>query len=82
VDYQLSKRTVLYSRLAVAEDRQGNVLPIVGVTPTGARPINVSGGPDAILAALGLRETPAFNGIGISPDGRSSILALGIRHSF
>jgi predicted porin len=82
VDYQLSKRTVLYSRLAVAKDRQGTVLPIVGVTPAGARPINVSGGPDAILAALGLRETPAFNGIGISPDGRSSILALGIRHSF
>lgn len=81
-DYALSKRTVLYSRLAVAEDRQGRVLPIVGVTATGARPINVSGGPDAILAALGLRETPAFNGIGISPDGRSSILALGIRHSF
>lgn len=82
VDYQLSKRTVLYSRLAVAEDRQGTVLPIVGVTPTGARPISVSGGPDAILAALGLRETPAFNGIGISPEGRSSILALGVRHSF
>jgi len=82
VDYQLSKRTVIYSRLAVAEDRQGKVLPIVGVTATGAMPINVSGGPDAILAALGLRETPAFNGIGISPDGRSSLLALGIRHSF
>jgi predicted porin len=82
VDYTLSKRTVLYSRLAVAQDRQGNVLPIVGVTATGAKPINVSGGPDAILAALGLRETPAFNGVGISPDGRSSILALGIRHSF
>lgn len=82
VDYQLSRRTVLYSRLAVAQDRQGSVLPIVGVTPAGARPINVSGGPDAILAALGLRETPAFNGVGISPDGRSSILALGLRHSF
>lgn len=82
VDYALSRRTVLYSRLAVAEDRQGRVLPIVGVTPAGARPINVSGGPDAILAALGLRETPAFNGVGISPDGRSSILAIGIRHSF
>lgn len=82
VDYQLSKRTAIYSRLAVAKDRQGTVLPIVGVTATGARPINVAGGPDAILAALGLRETPAFNGIGISPDGRSSIVALGVRHSF
>lgn len=82
VDYELSKRTVLYSRLAVAEDRQGKLLPILGVTASGLRPINVAGGPDAVLAALGLRETPAFNGIGISPDGRSSILALGIRHSF
>ncbi|MFG6413628.1 porin [Roseateles sp. DC23W] len=82
VDYALSKRTVLYSRLAVAEDQQGRVLPIVGVTASGPRPIPVAGGPDAILAALGLRETPAFNGVGISPDGRSSILALGIRHSF
>jgi predicted porin len=82
VDYALSKRTVLYSRLAVAEDRQGRMLSIVGVTASGARPIPVAGGPDAILAALGLRETPAFNGVGISPDGRSSILALGIRHSF
>lgn len=82
VDYQLSKRTAIYSRLAIAKDRQGTVLPIVGVTTAGARPINVAGGPDAILAALGLRETPAFNGIGISPDGRSSILAWGVRHSF
>lgn len=82
VDYEFSKRTVLYSRLAVAEDRQGDLLPIPGVTAAGLRPINVAGGPDAVLTALGLRETPAFNGVGISPGGRTSILALGIRHSF
>lgn len=39
-------------------------------------------GPDVLLTATGIRETPVFIGGGINPDSRSSIVALGVRHTF
>lgn len=39
-------------------------------------------GPAVSLAATGIREVPTIAGAGISPDGKSTQLALGVRHSF
>ncbi|MBU0915194.1 porin [Aquabacterium parvum] len=39
-------------------------------------------GPAVTLAATGIREVPTLAGLGISPDGKSTQLALGVRHNF
>lgn len=39
-------------------------------------------GPDVLLTATGVRETPVFVGTGINPDARSSVIAVGVRHNF
>ncbi len=39
-------------------------------------------GPDVLLVATGVRETPVFVGTGLNPDSRTSIMAVGVRHSF
>ncbi len=71
-DYSLSKRTALYARYGHLKDKQG----------TSIGPALISGGPEPFLTATGLRETPAWNGIGVNAGGKSDVLAIGIRHSF
>lgn len=39
-------------------------------------------GPAVTLAATGIREVPTIGGLGISPDGKSTQLAFGVRHNF
>ncbi len=39
-------------------------------------------GPAVTLAAAGIREVPTIAGAGITPDGKTSLLALGVRHNF
>ncbi len=39
-------------------------------------------GPAVTLAATGIREVPTIGGLGISPDGKATQLAFGVRHSF
>lgn len=39
-------------------------------------------GPAVVLAATGIREVPTIGGTGISPEGKTSTLALGVRHNF
>lgn len=75
-DYNLSKRTALYTRLGYVDDERGNV-----VTSTLGRPL--SGGPQALLIPVGSAETPLFAGAGANNIGaQTSIFAVGVRHSF
>jgi len=39
-------------------------------------------GPAVVLAATGIREVPTIAGAGITPNGKTSTLGLGVRHSF
>lgn len=39
-------------------------------------------GPAVVFPATGIREVPPMGGAGITPDGKSSLLALGVRHNF
>ncbi|MBH1986132.1 MAG: porin [Burkholderiales bacterium] len=39
-------------------------------------------GPAVLFSATGIREVPPMAGAGISPDGKTSLLALGVRHNF
>jgi len=39
-------------------------------------------GPAVLLAATGIREVPTIGGAGITPNGKTSTIALGVRHNF
>lgn len=39
-------------------------------------------GPAVLLSATGIREVPTIAALGVSPEGKSTQLALGVRHSF
>lgn len=69
-EYEVSKRTVLYSRLGQVKDSAGQTVA------------GLSGGPDFIGVLLGYRELPLFAGAGITPGGRTTTAAVGVRHSF
>lgn len=69
-EYEVSKRTVLYTRLGQMKDSAGNTVQ------------GLAGGPDFIGVLLGYRELPVFAGGGVTPGGRTSTAAVGIRHSF
>ena len=75
-DYNFSKRTAFYSRVGGVKDKRGNIL--VG----GATPLPFAGGPGAILLPLGSQEVPLFSGAGQNVDARTTIVSLGLRHSF
>jgi len=76
-DYALSKRTSLFARVGQIKDSKGNAYP----TGQALAPA-VVGGPDYVGVLMGFRETPIFAGAGINPDGRTSYVGLGIRHTF
>lgn len=40
------------------------------------------GGPDVLFGASGVREVPVAAGAGISPDGKTTLIGVGVRHSF
>lgn len=69
-EYEVTKRTVLYSRLGQVKDSAGKSVS------------GLSGGPDFIGVLLGYRELPVFAGGGITPGGRTSTAAIGVRHNF
>lgn len=72
LDYSFSKRTVLYSRAGMLKDKAGRT-QLAGL---------INGGPEPILVSTGLREIPVWNGIGANPGGKSSVVSVGLRHSF
>jgi len=76
VDYNFSKRTALYSRFGGIKDTRGNVVV------SSATPLPLAGGPGSILIPLGTQEVPLFSGAGQNIDARTTMLSLGIRHSF
>lgn len=71
-DYLFSKRTALFTRYGWLKDDEGDSLA-GGI---------LNGGPEPLLVATGLREVPAWNGVGVNPGGKSTVLTIGIRHSF
>lgn len=76
-DYAMSKRTTLYARIGAVKDDRG--------TPTGTTLIpaaKVAGGPVTLLVPIGAAELPVFSGAGMNPDATTSIIGIGIRHSF
>ena len=76
LDYNLSKRTALYSRFGGIKDKRGKVVT------SSATPLPLAGGPGAILIPLGTQEVPLFSGAGQNIDARTTMLSLGIRHAF
>ncbi|MRW91669.1 porin [Duganella sp. FT80W] len=76
LDYNFSKRTALYSRFGGIKDTRGKTVV------SSATPLPLSGGPGAILIPLGTQEVPLFSGAGQNIDARTTMLSLGIRHSF
>lgn len=76
VDYNFSKRTAIYTRFGGIKDKRGNVVV------SSATPLPLAGGPAAILIPLGTQEVPLFSGAGQNIDARTTMLSLGIRHSF
>ncbi|MGE5451615.1 MAG: porin [Acidobacteriota bacterium] len=77
-DYQLSKRTALYVRAGQTKDYRGSTAVAASAVPG----VTVIGGPLSGLASLGSLETPLFAGLGVNAGGRTSIAAIGIRHTF
>jgi predicted porin len=75
-EYQLSKRTALFVRAGYVQDHRG--------TPQAASvtPVLLAGGPLALMLPLGSMEIPIFSGQGTNLDARTSLAAMGIRHSF
>ena len=76
-DYLLSKRTSVYLRAGQTKDFTGSK-SVASSTPG----LTVIGGPLSGLASLGSLETPLFAGLGVNAGGRTSIAAIGIRHTF
>ncbi len=76
LDYNFSKRTALYSRFGGIKDTRGKTVV------SSATPLPLSGGPGAILIPLGTQEVPLFSGAGQNIDARTTMLSLGLRHSF
>lgn len=75
-DYVLSKRTVLYTNVGRLEDERG--------TPVraSATPLPLAGGPASLLIPLGTTEVPLFSGAGVNIGARTTLVAVGLRHSF
>jgi predicted porin len=76
LDYNLSKRTAVYSRFGGIKDNRGKVVV------SSATPLPLAGGPGAILIPLGTQEVPLFSGAGQNIDARTTMVSLGIRHAF
>jgi predicted porin len=76
VDYNFSKRTAFYTRFGGIKDKRGNTVV------SSATPLPLAGGPGAILIPLGTQEVPLFSGAGQNIDARTTMLSLGLRHSF
>lgn len=77
-DYALSKRTSLFARVGQIKDSQGDAYAYT----VAGNPAAIVGGPDYVGVAMGFRETPIFAGANINPDGKTSYVGMGIRHSF
>jgi predicted porin len=75
-DYNFSKRTALYARAGGIKDKRGKTVV------SSATPLPLAGGPGAILIPLGTQEVPLFSGAGQNIDARTTMVSLGIRHSF
>lgn len=78
-DYALSKRTSLFTRVGQIKDSQGDAY---AYTVGGVVPQTITGGPDYVGVAMGFRETPIFAGTGINPNGKTTYVGLGVRHTF
>lgn len=75
-DYDMSKRTALYSRIGVVEDDRGDVVR------TPVTPVPVAGGPASLLVPFGTHEVPLFSAAGLNIGGKTTIVSVGLRHSF
>lgn len=74
-DYNFSKRTKLYIRAGFLDDDEGDA------AQTGLGNTYV-GGPAPLLTSLGALETPFFSAAGAPAGGKTSVVAIGIRHQF
>lgn len=74
-DYNLSKRTKLYTRFGYVKDDGGTAAG----TGTG---VPVVGGPLPLLTGFGSLETPFFSGGGANVNATTKVFAMGIRHQF
>ena len=75
-DYNLSKRTRLYTRFGFVRDTPGSAAAtdLAGAT--------IIGGPLPVLTTLGSTETPFFAGGSANVDATTRVVSVGIRHSF
>lgn len=85
-DYNLSKRTRLYTRFGMLKDLRGkatklDTIPVAFGGNGVAAPL-VTGGPVPILTGFGSTELPFFAGGGANIDSTSRVFSLGIRHEF
>lgn len=76
-DYNFSKRTKVYLRAGQTKDDRGN-----RVATHAGNSVAIAGGPFPLLTGLGSLETPFFSGGGAHIDSRSTVVAIGIRHTF
>lgn len=76
-DYNFSKRTRLYIRAGQSKDDRGNI-----VATHALGQVALAGGPFPLLTGLGSLETPFFSGGGANVDGKTTVVAIGVRHQF
>lgn len=84
-DYNLSKRTSLYTRFGWLRDLGGSPARVetsVYPAPIGSITPQVTGGPVPILTGFGSTEVPFFAGGGANIDATARVFAVGIRHQF
>lgn len=75
-DYNLSKRTKVFTRIGYLKDKRGDLVS------TATPGVNLAGGPFALLTGLGALETPWFSGAGANIDASTKAFSVGIRHTF
>jgi len=80
-DYNLSKRTKIYTRFGFAKDDRGNEANTANPYLNGAG-VGVVGGPLPVLTGFGAQETPFFSGAGANVGDTTRFFAVGIRHMF
>ncbi|MDE2401529.1 MAG: porin [Burkholderiales bacterium] len=80
-DYNLSKRTTLYTRVGQVRDHEGSAVA-TSASLGAAGNITLHGGPFSGLTSLGSSEIPMFAGAGVNAGGKTSYVGVGIRHSF
>jgi len=75
-DYNFSKRTCIYTRVGFVRDSAGRA------SATDTKGVNLIGGPLPILTTLGSTEIPFAAGAGANAGAMTTLVSVGISHSF